>query len=63
VDRYVGLSREQRSLNLHREDSLAADGREIRLQIAIAARFYEDQFTLNPVSGQSLLHGVRLDEG
>jgi hypothetical protein len=63
VDRYVGLFVQQGSLDFDGKDSLTAKGRKIRLQIAIAARVNEDQFTLDPVIGQTLQHDVRLHEG
>jgi hypothetical protein len=62
VDRYVGLSIEQRSLDLHGEDSLTTQSRKISLQVSIAARIDEDQFTLDPVIRQALLHDVRLHQ-
>jgi hypothetical protein len=63
VDRHVGLSREQRQLNLNGEDSLAAKSGQICLQVAVASRVNENQLTVNTVYGQELTHGVRLHEG
>jgi hypothetical protein len=42
VDRRVGLTGEQRPLNFDGENSLAAEGCEIRLQIAVASRVDEN---------------------